>query len=313
MTDSAEDLGAVDITLEPEAPEKPGAVEIDVNAKPSKDAKIVTQDEGIAELKKSLEEQKKARFEAETRANAESARARAATSEVDDTNMHLVNSALETVARDADILKAQWRAAMSASDLDKAADIQAAMADNAVRKQQLENGKLAMESKAKQPVAPMRYADPVEDFAAQLSPASADWIRAHPQCVTDQGLREEMIMTHSLALRKGYKADTDDYFRFVERSMELEDQPREQQQRHAPVERREEPVMSAAATSTQRRSSAPPAAPVSRSGTANGERPGVVRLSAEEREIAKMSGLTDQQYAINKAALIKENRYNNGR
>ena len=227
--------------------------------------------------------------------------------------MHLVNSALETVSRDGEILKAQLRAAKVAGDVDGEVEIQAAMADNFVRKQQLENGKQAMESRGRQPVTPVSHADPVENFAAQLSPASADWIRAHPQCVTDPSLCEEMIMTHTLALRKGYKADTDDYFRFVERAMELEQHPREQQSRREPVKQREETVMSAASTPTRQRSAAPPAAPVSRSGTANGERPGVIRLSAEERDIARMSGLTDQQYAINKAALTKDHRLGTGR
>lgn len=313
MSDTKEDITeAVDVVLEPENVEKQGDVEVVLNDKAAKPP-LVSQEDGIAELKRSLEEQKKARFDAERRAAEEAARARAAVSEVDDTNMHLVNSALETVARDGDLLKQRWREAMTASDLDKAAEIQAAMADNSVRRQQLENGKAAMEQKAKQPVVPVSHGDPVEDFAAQLSPASADWIRSHPQCVTDPNLREEMIMTHSLALRKGYKADTDAYFRFVERTMELEDQPREQSPRRQSAEMENDSVMSTASTPTHRRSPAPPSAPVSRSGTANGERPGVIRLTADERESARLSGLTDQQYAINKAKLIKENRLGTGR
>ena len=67
-------------------------------------------------------------------------------------------------------------------------------------------------------------------------------------------------------------------------------------------------VVSAAAAPAQRRSS-PAAAPVSRSGTGTGGgSPNVVRLSADEREMAKMMGMTAEEYARNKLALIKDGK-----
>jgi phage I-like protein len=65
--------------------------------------------------------------------------------------------------------------------------------------------------------------------------------------------------------------------------------------------------MAETAKVTQRRS-APPSAPVSRSGSAPGSRPNVVRLSNAEREMANMMGMTDMEYAKNKQALQKEGK-----
>jgi hypothetical protein len=67
--------------------------------------------------------------------------------------------------------------------------------------------------------------------------------------------------------------------------------------------------MNEAAKPTQRRQ-APPSAPVTRSGTAPGTRPNVVRLSAQEREMAEMMQMTETEYARNKLALQKEGKLN---
>jgi phage I-like protein len=65
--------------------------------------------------------------------------------------------------------------------------------------------------------------------------------------------------------------------------------------------------MSAAAKPVQR--SAPPAAaPVNRG---NGTRPGVVKLSGVEAETAKMLGMTEKEYALNKLALQREGKLPN--
>ena len=53
--------------------------------------------------------------------------------------------------------------------------------------------------------------------------------------------------------------------------------------------------MSSASAPTQKRA-APPAAPVTRSGNGTGTRSNAVRLTPEQREIAKISGQSDQQY-----------------
>ena len=77
--------------------------------------------------------------------------------------------------------------------------------------------------------------------------------------------------------------------------------------------RRPEPTyedpMAQSASVTQRRS-APPAAPVSRGGNGTGSNPNRVTLSAAEREMAQMMGMTNQEYAQNKLSLQKEGKLN---
>ena len=47
--------------------------------------------------------------------------------------------------------------------------------------------------------------------------------------------------------------------------------------------------------------------------SSNGDRQNIVTLSADERDIAKLNGLTDEQYAKNKLTLMREGRMGNGR
>jgi hypothetical protein len=109
-----------------------------------------------------------------------------------------------------------------------------------------------------------------------------------------------MVAAHNLALADGYEADTYDYFAHVEDTLKLRQPAREATP---------EPALSEAAAPSQRRA-APAAAPVSRAGTANGVRPNVVRLSAEEREMASMMNMTDIEYAREKQALQREGKLN---
>lgn len=254
-------------------------------------------DDSINELKRRLDAEQRARYDAERRANEASKQFNQARSQVDDTNIQLIDSAMNMLKMETDNLKAHYRDAMSAGDYDKASEIQVAMSSNAAKTLQLEQGKAAMEQQAKQPREPeirpvSPPADPVEAFASQLSPRSAEWIRRNPQCVTDQRLFNKMMAAHQLALADGIAADSDDYFRSVEGTLGFN---------KAPVV---DEAVSAAAAPTQRRQSAPAAAPVSRgTGSSN-----VVRISNEEREMARMMGMTDKEYALNKQALQKEGK-----
>jgi hypothetical protein len=277
--------------------------EAPVKVENSEDRSQDSVDSELVELRKRYEQEKLARQEAENRAHTAMLHAEKASTEVEDTNLHLVNSAIDTVKREQDILKAHYREAMSVGDYDKVADLQAEMSTNAAKLLQLENGKAAMENRpAKQPVQPMQRAvNPVEDFASRLSPRSAAWIRKNPQCVTDQNMMRKMIAAHELAVTDGVEPDSDEYFGLIENTLKI--RPRE-------TSEVEDNPMSEASAPTQRRSgSVPPAAaPVARAGNATGTRQNVVRLSAEEREHAASMGMKPEEYARNKMLLIKEGK-----
>lgn len=263
----------------------------------------ISPEEGIETLKKRFEEERLGRIEAERRADAAARVAHEARGQVDEGNLHLVNSAIDTLKRESGILKANLRAAMANNDYDAAADAQEAMADTKAKLLQLENGRAAMQEQAKNPrmqSQPISAHDPVETLASQLSPRSAAWVRSHPEFARNERLTQKMIAAHNLVTADGMQPDTDEYFETVERLLGV-------QAPTASVEAAEAP-MSAAAAPAQRRSS-PAAAPVSRSGTGTGGGgPNVVRLSADEREMAKMVNMTAEEYARNKLALIKDGK-----
>lgn len=253
-------------------------------------------DDGLEALKAQLERERQARLDAERRANEAAQNAYQAQNEAQDSNLHLVSNAIETVKQQNDILKANYRDAMAAQDFETAADIQTEMSANAAKLLQLEQGKQALEN-APRVEAPSPYiADPVDALASQLSPRSADWVRRNPQFATDQRLYSKMLAAHNLAVADGIEPDTDDYFAAIEDTLRINRSRNDYEEPAAP-----KPV--------QRRS-APPAAPVSRSGTGTGSRPNRVTLSPDEREMASMMGMTAEEYGRAKLALQKEGKLN---
>jgi len=268
-------------------------VRVDENAK----KRGMDPDEGINDLKLKLEQERNGRIEAEKQARQATEAAVHAKNEVQDTNLHLVKNAIDTVKRNNDILKYNYSEAMAVGDYTKAAEIQEGMSMNTSKLMELERGRSHMESAPKYEVPQQqRPSDPVEALASQLSPRSADWVRRNPQCVTDPRMYQKMVAAHNLAMADGYQADSDDYFGFVEDTLRISKR----------VDIGDDDPMSASAKVTQRRS--PPAAPVSRSGTGTGSRPNVVRLTKAEAETAKDLGMTEQDYARNKLLLQKEGR-----
>jgi len=256
-------------------------------------------EEGIQELKMKLEQERNARIEAQNHARMAYETAADAKNEVQDTNLQLVKNAIDTVKRNNEILKYNYSEAMSVGDYNKAAEIQETMGMNSAKLMELERGRAHMEN-APKVVAPEppRPSDPVEALASQLSPRSADWVRRNPQCVTDPRMYQKMVAAHNLAVADGYTPDSDDYFGVIEDTLKIS--------KRVDTDYDDDPT-SGAAKVTQRRS-APPAAPVSRGGGGTGSRPNEVRLTREEIETARDLGMTEKEYARNKALLKKEGR-----
>jgi hypothetical protein len=279
-----------------EAPEKAEAPEPEASDE-------ITPDVGIEALKIQLEQERLARSEAESRARAATETAARAGAEVQDSNLQLIISAIDSVNRTNYMLKRDYAAAMSAGNFEQAAEIQSQMSINGAKMLQLENGKAALEQRIanpppKQPEAPL---DPVEAIASQLSPRSAAWVRAHPECVKDRRLYMKMVGAHNIAVADGFQADTDEYFSEIERQMGYR-KPQTAVQR----EEAEEPTSMAAKPMAKRPQ--PPAAPSSRTaGNGSGGR-NTVTLNSAEREMASIMGMTPEEYAKNKVALKKEGK-----
>jgi hypothetical protein len=294
IEDNTEDQFEIDLGEDPK-PEEDIVVEKSEEKVPDADPV----DNTLETLKSQLEEERKARLEAQRRASEAEYSAYEAKGEVQDTSLHLVSNAIDTVIQNNNILKANYRDAMAMGDFDTAADIQSEMSSNAAKLLQLEQGKQALENQPRQP-APVPYvADPVEALASQLSPRSADWVRRNPQYATDPRLYQKMLAAHNLAMADDIPADSDDYFAAIEDTLRIRRQDNSG----------DYDAMADAAKPTQRRS-APPAAPVSRSGGGGGSKPNRVTLTAAEREMASMMGMTPEEYGRNKLTLQKEGKLN---
>lgn len=251
---------------------------------------------GINELKLRLEEEKKAREEAERRYKEAQQQANLAKNDAFDSNLRLLDNAIDTVKRNQEILKQNLRDAIAAGDADAQAEVMLSInaAENDLRL--LNQGKQQYEAQA---AAAQQTDDPVENLAARLTPRSAEWVRAHPEYARDPAMTRRMVRAHEDAVDEGLKADTDEYFQFVETKLKIrKPEPKVEQQ---------EDALSEASAPTQRRS-APPAAPVSRAASSAGSRSNVVTLTRAERETAAALGMTDREYAANKQALIKEGK-----
>jgi len=298
MSDNPEQL-EIDLSVDDAGKDNHPEIQI-VDDKPV-ERQEKTVDEGIEELKQRLEAERQARIEAEKRAQQASQEAYRANLEVEDTNLHLVNNAIDTIKRDTSILKNQYKEAMSVGDYDRVAEIQEILSVNAVKLSQLESGKQAMESRP-QPAQPQpqQFADPIEQIASQVTPASADWLRRNKDSLGNEKTIRRMFRAHDDAMDEGIIPDTRQYFEFIENRIGL----------RKPVEVQEESALSSASAPTQRRV-APPSAPVTRSGTASGTRTNIVRLSGDEREMAAMMGMTEKEYAQNKLALQKAGKLPN--
>ena len=271
-------------------------ITVEAEDEPAVEKAAIPPEDGIAELRRQLEVERTARQNAERAAYDAKREAHHARNNEDETNVQLVSNAIDTLRRDDEILKQNYQYAMSQGNFSAAADIQQEMSGNAAKLLQLSNGLEAMKARPKTPEPRQAPSDPVEAFAAQLSPKSADWVRKHPEYVKDAKLNRKMIAAHELAMADGMPVDSAEYFSAIEETLKIKAAPPQ-------TDTSDE----YAAKVTQRRDAAPAAAPVSRGGST---RTNVVRLSAAEREMADMMGMKPEDYAKNKMALQKEGKLN---
>ena len=258
---------------------------------------------GIEALRQQLEMERGARAEAEKRARMAENTASRASLEVQDSNLQLIVSAIDSVNRTNTMLKRDYAAAMQAGNFEAAAEIQSHMSINGAKLLQLENGKAALSERLKNPPQQQQQApvDPVDAIASQLSPRSAAWVRAHPECVKDRRLYMKMVGAHNIAVADGFQADTDEYFSEIERQMGYRKARTEVAREEA-----EEPTSMAAKPMT--RKPQPPAAPSSRTAGNGSAGRNTVTLNSAEREMASIMGMTPEEYAKNKVALKKEGK-----
>lgn len=300
MAEDPNELIEVDLSDPPKDVKAP-AQEVKVaEATPPKDVEV---EEGVEALKQKLAAADARTRAAEERASSAEGRVAQAETVVDQTNLSLVTGAISALNDQKANLKARYAEALAADDFAGAAEIQDQMSIANGKLQQLEQGKIAIETAPKREAIRQARAsgDPVETLAASMeargAPKSAAWVRAHPEFV---GRGSELEAAHNLAVARGHAVESDGYFAEAEKILGVgyNDGPR--------VE-----ATSGAAKATGGRSAAPPAAPVTRNGNGTGSsNPNRVTLTRAQLEAAEASGQTPKQYYDNMMVLKKEGRLN---
>ena len=290
----------------------PPAPEVKKEPTPKKEPrpKVVQPEEGLEKLKqqiaaerreKELEQQR--RQAAEARAAEAVAQSAAAQGRAQDSELTTVTTGLAHVKQMREALRAKFAAASAAGDHNAMAEIQDEMAEAAANQKMFERAEQELKTRPKpQPAMPD---DPVEKLASQMAPESAAWIRSHPEYATGSKYHE-MVAAHQMALARGHRPNTPGYFEFVERKLDI-----------GPNDGAGRTISNGAGTDVEI-DTAPQkptggramaaAAPVSRSGTGNGSRPRSITLTPSQQEAARISGMTNQEYALQLLAIEDEKR-----
>lgn len=298
----------IEIELDPVVAEKPAEGEIKVAEQEDKPViasdpppAAVPAEDGIETLKANLERERQGRLNAEEDARKARTETANAGKTVQETNLALVTNAIANTNAAIDRMESDYAQALQDGDHAAAAKINRAMSQSMSELSQLESGKTALEAEAKNPRREESRVenDPVEFIARQLSPKSAQWVRDHPDHATGQKFNA-MVAADQLARARGFAADSDEYFADVEDTLKI---------RRREPEPERETALSEAAEGVRRQS--PASAPVSRGGGMDGQKkPGTVRLSAAEVEMAQNMGQSVEEYAREKQALISEGKLN---
>lgn len=281
-------------------------VELQAESKVEK-TPIVSADEGIETLKEQVE---KARQESNRRL-AEKDRliadaykqAQEAQRDLTVVKKDQVSTIIDSLQKDKQAAKIDYRVAMEAGDFDKAADAQDKISEANARIVEAQRGKLALEDDVK---APLRQtiqpiSDPAEQMASTLSPRSASWVREHPEYARDPKLTRKMVRAHEDAVDDGHQPDSDGYFSFINQELGINEGRQVETQRREP-------------------SRGPISAPVGRDvvQSPGSQRPGTVTLQSNEVQAAidtlgplyptKTNNELLQIYAKNKQDLISEGK-----
>lgn len=287
--------------------DKNGAEVVEAVIEPTKDGPEFEASESLKDqlddLKRLQEEDRKRADESERalaaeRQGREADRAKASKAETElvDSRLQTIGNALEKNDMSLKDAKSRFAAALTEGDYSKASDVQSEIADFAVKKQRLEEGRnqieLQIERAKETPPPPAVPADPVQAFIDKLPDTQRGWANDHREWFTSQSKNARVVAAHYKAVEdKGFREGSPQYFAHIEQELGLR-----------------EPEVVAEPERTVERRQAPPAAPVERSApNSSGARQsnGKIRLPAAYVEAAMISGLTPEQYW---AAMTPEER-----
>jgi len=308
-------------------PEAKVSVKDDKEPEATRSPAVDEREKALNDLRKQYEHQKRiadaereARKQAEQYARQQIQQVGYARNEVQDSNLKIILNAIDATEQAASNAERDYAQAMAAQDFQSAAEAQRAIARAETHLLQLHNGKQKLEESLQQTTEGSVYEpqmpsfepqvpqDPLEMYAAKLSPRSAQWLREHPEVVSQNKI-PKLTRAHQDAVEDGYIAESPEYFQYIESRMgydsyqEVEPEP----EMAAPQVRERAPVREAPKKNL---ASAPVSSAGSMSPRSNGSGNTMV-LRPDEVEFALMAepdlprDKAIETYARNKAFLIK--------
>lgn len=257
--------------------------------------KLLTGEEGADELKRRLDDANARAAAAEGVARSATERAAGAIAAVEDGELREIQTSIDVTKRNLELANQQYRNARASNDVDAEIEAVNAISQAKADLNALEAGKSAREHAKKNPPPQQQQfrQDPVEVVAASLAnwPKSAEWVRAHPEMARDPSKWAATRGASDLALARGLKADTPEYFAHIEGTLQANGfMPLVAAAANGNGSGNGAVVKEESAMSQASRPVPPAAAPPSRNGGGGGgQKPGTIRLTREQAEIAELS------------------------
>jgi hypothetical protein len=270
-----------------EAAEVEPQVEVTEPEPPKQDDATVALQRQIDELKKSealqkemLAQANKDREEALNRTRELDTRYLQAQKEAQDSQYENISSAIAQAKAEAEKAQSDFDTAESLGDSKAKTDAVRRIARAESRIDRMEEGKEILDQQRKQPQR-QPEGDPIDGW--NLPKISSDWIKERRHLVNDNDKLNELRWYMTLARRAGLTEHTRPFLDFLEEKLG-ERPPKE------PVVEEEKPKERSIVS-----------APVSRDVPSTDGKPrGKVRLTAQEVEAARVSGITPEEYATQK-------------
>lgn len=283
--------------------------------------------EDVVELKKQLARERQRANAAEARAEDATVMTGAALDAKTQADLGTLKTARAHLGEQQEELKRRLSVAHADGDFDMIADINMRMTQSAVQLSSIDNGIIALENAPKQREALARRGEPGDQkfhtITKGMAPAAKQWFRDNPEYYQDDRKLQRVVAAHNMVMTGDDppEPNTDDYFAAVERQLGDRKFGNSGQGggsggssgSRGGSDDTDDDALSDAGRGERRRGDAPPAsAPVTRSGRGSGGSTGgsgrEIRLSREEQDIADSTGVSHEEYARNKRALVREGR-----
>lgn len=213
-----------------------------------------------------------------------------------------IEAALAAAQAEAEAAQRDWEAAASIGDTKAQSEAQRKMSRAEARIITLESGKEALEREAKErPKAEVRQeaADPLDKI--NLPPLAKQWLRDHKEYLYDERKNAKIQALHWDVVDEGHPAYSESYFEAMEQKLGLRSAPKAVASEEDDMD--EEPVQRRASVS------APPSREVPGSNGVRSE--GRITLTAAQKEAARISGISEKEYAAQLINLQKEKQRGN--